>query len=226
MHQCKASGMSEKCVLHLTGPLHSVLLVTPKHCNPAKCLLHRSTHSKLTTGPVMDAAGSMCKLSGQSGRNGQHWNIIVSAGPSPDTLTSSHYLYVYSTDTAQHGNSREVNKAIQVNNLATVTQSFWRLSVNTCCSFTALHIAATTRLGSLTQTLISLSVHHVRWGWLRTQNKGCLNCCAMQCGHNPLKTGQSKPTRLFRHAWETAVMAQPDWTENKPTGLCSMLCQR
>lgn len=95
----------------------------------------------------------------------------------------------------------------EVNNIATVTQGFWRLSVNTCRSFTVLHTLATTRLGSVTQTLISLSVHYVRWGWLRTQNEGCLNCCAVQCGHNPL----TKRGNLSLHASLDMPERLPSW---------------
>jgi len=57
------------------GPQQSDLLVTLKHCNPAKCLLHRSTHSKLNT-CLLWMLRTQHVPSGWSGL-GQHWDSIV-----------------------------------------------------------------------------------------------------------------------------------------------------
>lgn len=189
------------------GPQHSDLLVTLKHFHPSKCLLHRSTHSKLNT-CLLWMLLAQHVLSGWSGHNGQHWDSIVSAGPSPDTLTSFHYLHVIHRCLSTWDQQRGKQPLREVNNISTVTQGFCRLSV------------------SISQKLISLSVHHVRWGWLRTQNEGCWSCIAMLCGHNPLTKRGNLSLHGSLEMPETAVMVQHDWTEHKPSGLCSMLCQR
>lgn len=164
------------------GPQHSDLLVTLKHCHPANaCSISQHIPSWILAWLNMSCLDEVVIMDSTE--------TVLCLLDHLLTLWPHLITFTYFTDALTWDQQREKRPLREVNNIATVTQGFCRLNV------------------SITQTLISLSVHHVRWGWLRTQNEGCLSCIAMLCGHNPL----TKRGNLSLHGSLEMPERLPSW---------------